>query len=283
MKPEPSIKGAPRKKSKPARPATAAITPSPKATRARPAVPAPVERPKPLTAWTNTQLWLLAFLGTLIAMVAVGLVFGPASAVLVLTAFAFISVIALFWTSLRTLLGETPIESADAFAIGAPRVEEEQKRAVLRALKDLEFERGVGKISEDDYKVLVAQYRDEAKRLLRQLDERGAAHRARAEMIVAERFVVKGPASKEKIAEPIDDDEDQDDEEDEAPESGSEAPSATSEKADVEKDEKKAEALDQDSARKPGEPADDEDDESEDEDEDADSENPRGKADRNAP
>jgi hypothetical protein len=88
-----------------------------------------------------------------------GFVQGPASAILVLAGGALIGVIAIFWASVRTLLGETPLSGADAYALAAPRSEEEQKRAVLRALKDLEFERSVGKISEEDYVELVARYR----------------------------------------------------------------------------------------------------------------------------
>jgi hypothetical protein len=124
---------------------------------------------------------------------------GVPYAVLVLAAAAVVAVIALFWSSLRTLLGETPLASADAFAIGAPRAEEEQKRAVLRTLKDLEFERSVGKISEEDYRALVAQYRAEAKRLLRQIDERATENRRRAEEEVEER-IGPLPATSEKEA-----------------------------------------------------------------------------------
>ena len=101
---------------------------------------------------------------------------------------ALVSVIAVFWASLRTLLGETPLTGADAYAIGAPSTEEEQKQAVLRALKDLEFERSVGKISEEDYRELVAKYRSEAKRLLRILDADAGPRRAQVETLVAERL-----------------------------------------------------------------------------------------------
>jgi ribosomal protein L40E len=118
----------------------------------------------------------------------------PAAVVLVLCAGALISVIALFWSSIRTLVGETPLSGADAYAIGAPRAEEEQKRAVLRALKDLEFERSVGKISEEDYKALVAKYRAEAKRLLRTLEEGAEPRRQKAADLVAERLYQEGLA-----------------------------------------------------------------------------------------
>jgi hypothetical protein len=116
-----------------------------------------------------------------------------ATAILILAAGALVAVIAMFWGSLRTLLGETPLSGADAYALGAPpRAEEEQKRAVLRALKDLEFERSVGKISEEDYRALVAKYRAEAKRLLQLLDQEAAPGRERAEALVLRRLRKEG-------------------------------------------------------------------------------------------
>jgi len=126
-----------------------------------------------------------------------GFVQGPASAILVLAGGALVGVIAIFWASVRTLLGETPLSGADAYAIAAPRSEEEQKRAVLRALKDLEFERSVGKISEEDYVELVARYRGEAKRLLRLLDEEAGPRRERAAALVAKRFRREGLSNPE--------------------------------------------------------------------------------------
>lgn len=131
-------------------------------------------------------------IGTLAGAAAAGFAQGPAAVVLVLAAGALVSVIAIFWASIRTLVGETPLSGADAYAYGAPRAEEEQKRAVLRALKDLEFERGVGKISEEDYKILYAKYRAEAKRLLRVLDEESQPERARVEALVAKRLRREG-------------------------------------------------------------------------------------------
>lgn len=121
-----------------------------------------------------------------------GFVQGPSIAILVLAGGALIAVIATFWSSVRTLFGETPLSGADAYALGAPRAEEEQKQAVLRALKDLEFERSVGKISEEDYKELVAKYRAEAKRLLRILDEDAQPRRDHVEALVAKRLRREG-------------------------------------------------------------------------------------------
>lgn len=79
-------------------------------------------------------------------------------------------VISMFWTSVQSLTGETPLTLDEALSLGAPSAEEERKRAVLRALKDLEYERGVGKISEEDFVDLSARYRAEAKALLQILE-----------------------------------------------------------------------------------------------------------------
>lgn len=126
------------------------------------------------------------------AAIVVGMIQGAPAAILVLIAAALIAVIALFWSSVRTFMGETPLSGADAYALAAPRAEEEQKQAVLRALKDLEFERSVGKISDEDYAQLVTQYRAEAKRLLRVLEDDARPGRARVESLVRERLVAEG-------------------------------------------------------------------------------------------
>lgn len=131
-------------------------------------------------------------LAVVVTALVAGYVLGPATAVLVLAGGALLGVIATFWASIRTLLGETPLSGADAYALGAPRAEEEQKQAVLRALKDLEFERSVGKISEEDYRALVARYRTEAKRLLRVLDADVQPNRERVEALVAKRLRREG-------------------------------------------------------------------------------------------
>lgn len=131
---------------------------------------------------------------TLICAVVAGVLQGAAAVILVLAAGALVTVIAVFWASIRTLVGETPLSGADAYAIGAPRAEEEQKRAVLRALKDLEFEHSVGKISEEDYQALVAKYRAEAKRLLRMLDEDALPGRQKVEALVNDRLLREGLA-----------------------------------------------------------------------------------------
>ena len=100
----------------------------------------------------------------------------------------------LIWSSLQGLAGEAPLTLDEALSLGAPSAEEEQKRAVLRALKDLEYERAVGKINDADYASLAEHYRNEAKRLLRAVDANLGPERERAEQILAERLATREAA-----------------------------------------------------------------------------------------
>src|SRR5258708_18934778 len=125
-------------------------------------------------------------IGTALAALGVGLVYGVGTAILILAGGVLLGVVAIMWASVRTLSGDAPITLEEAIALGAPSAAEEQKRAVLQALKDLEYERSMGKIAEADYEELLRRYRTEAKRLLRAVDEDLAPARARAAAYIAE-------------------------------------------------------------------------------------------------
>ncbi|MSP26791.1 MAG: zinc ribbon domain-containing protein [Myxococcales bacterium] len=127
-----------------------------------------------------------------VAMLVAGNLYGPGAGVLVLAAAALAFTIGAFWTSVRALAGETPLTGEDSFALGAPSAEEEQKRSVLRAIKDIEFERTVGKLAEEDFAALHARYRAEAKRLLARIDEGARPERARVAALVAARLAASG-------------------------------------------------------------------------------------------
>jgi hypothetical protein len=55
---------------------------------------------------------------------------------------------------------------------------------VLRSIKDLEFERDVGKLSEEDFQRLSTELRGRAKAILRQLDDELREHRAKAKQLL---------------------------------------------------------------------------------------------------
>jgi hypothetical protein len=128
----------------------------------------------------------------LIAAVVAGLLSGAALVCLVLAAGALVLVLTLMWSSVQSLTGSTSLGFEEALGMGAPSRVEEEKRAVLRALKDLEYERSVGKISVEDYAELSARYRADAKRLMQSLDESLGPAREEVERAIEARLARAG-------------------------------------------------------------------------------------------
>ncbi len=143
--------------------------------------------PTPIQNLADHVRWVYP-LAVVVAATILGQFFGLGVALLVFGGGTLGASIWLLWSSLQGLGGEAPITLEEALSLGAPSAEEEQKRAVLRALKDLEYERAVGKISDEDYTGLAEHYRAEAKRLLRAVDRDLSPERERAERILAERL-----------------------------------------------------------------------------------------------
>jgi hypothetical protein len=114
------------------------------------------------------------------------LVWRPNIAVLVAAAVVLLAAIIALWNSVRSLTGDLDLADSwvqlSAESRGAGGLEE-QKRAVLRALKDLESEYAIGKIDAEDYALLSQRYRDEAKAILRKLDTAVEAYREEAEAL----------------------------------------------------------------------------------------------------
>src|SRR5450432_2347091 len=125
----------------------------------------------------------------------VGFVASVGSGLLVLASGALIGTIALLWASVRTLSGDAPLP-ADLEALAAQNRDVdalvEDKRRVLRALKDLENEHAIGKIDDADYETLAMQYRLEAKALMREMDHNAAPALAEAERIAREYLAKQG-------------------------------------------------------------------------------------------
>jgi hypothetical protein len=144
------------------------------------------------------------------AAVVVGFAASVGSALLVVASGALLGTIALLWTSVRTLSGDAPLPvEMESQAARSSHVDArlEQKRRVLRALKDLEAEHAIGKIDDVDYEALSMQYREEAKALMREMDETTAPAIAEAEKLAREFLAKRGlggdaekPASAEEGA-----------------------------------------------------------------------------------
>ena len=156
------------------------------------------------SALLRSLVWVLP-VGSIAAALGMAVVYGVGTGLLTLAGGVLLIVISILWASVRTLAGDAAITLEEAIALGAPTAAEEQKRAVLQALKDLEFERSVGKIAEADYEELVARYRAEAKRLLRAVDENLAPLREQAAAYVAEQIGAARPTLRSKPAKKPDD------------------------------------------------------------------------------
>jgi hypothetical protein len=132
---------------------------------------------------------------TLTVAATMGVIVGPALSILVLAAGLLLGVIAILWASLRVLSGDAPLspdlaalemETAGVDALAS------RKRMLLRALKDLETEHALGKLDDDDYEPIAANYRTELKALMKKIDDTIAPHRVKAEDLLREHLLREG-------------------------------------------------------------------------------------------
>jgi hypothetical protein len=130
-----------------------------------------------------------------------GVVLGPATGILILAGGLLLGVIAILWGSLRILSGDAilppELEELDMRSQGYDALAS-RKKMLLRALKDLENERAIGKIEPDDYEPIAAQYRADLKGVLTKIDESLAPNRALAEEAVAAYLEKPAPKAEEK-------------------------------------------------------------------------------------
>jgi hypothetical protein len=93
------------------------------------------------------------------------------------------------------LLGHSPQARAGLLGAIARRTLEREKIIVLRAIKELEFDRAMGKIAADDFAEISGRLRQRAMRLMRQLDDVQADARARVERELAARVHGAAPVA----------------------------------------------------------------------------------------
>ncbi len=79
---------------------------------------------------------------------------------------------------------------------------EREKTLVLRSLKELEFDRAMGKVSDPDFHEMGGRLRARARSLLKQLDIDGATYRNLIERELAERMARAGEAPAEAGSSP---------------------------------------------------------------------------------
>jgi hypothetical protein len=84
---------------------------------------------------------------------------------------------------------------------------EREKLLALRAIKELDFDRAMGKLSESDWKEMSGRLRTRAARLIRQLDA-GSGYRAQIERDVAKRLAADARSAKASAERPSGSDDD---------------------------------------------------------------------------
>jgi hypothetical protein len=95
------------------------------------------------------------------------------------------------WRTLAPLFGFHHVATTEVLGGRTRAALEREKVLVLRAIKDLDFDRAMGKVADKDFAEMSARLRARAAGLLRQLD-RGAGYRDEIERELAKR--VGGPA-----------------------------------------------------------------------------------------
>lgn len=144
----------------------------------------------------------LAFGIPLVAIVGaslVGILLNAATAILVLVGAALLGVIALLWGSIRILSGDAPLppelEALEGVTRGVDALAA-RKKMLIRAIKDLENERDLGKLEAADFEQISETYRDQLKAVMKEMDATLAPHRERAELIAREHLQKAGLAEK---------------------------------------------------------------------------------------
>ncbi len=108
------------------------------------------------------------------------------------------------WNSFRVALGSAMAGDAGSHGLtGSDDLPDraallDEKKSLLRAIKDLEYEHAVGKISADDFKRLDVAYRVRAKEVLALLDKDLLPYQQRAEALLAASITASEPKKSKK-------------------------------------------------------------------------------------
>jgi hypothetical protein len=143
------------------------------------------------------QLFTLA--GLIGATIAVFMARGESPAAVIMISLTIFAAAAVGIAALRTFLPLTQKSWSDGARILGGRTRaalEREKTLVLRSIKELEFDRAMGKVSEKDFAEMSGRLRARAARLIRQLDA-GAGYRSEIEREITKR-IGEGPAGSTK-------------------------------------------------------------------------------------
>ena len=134
------------------------------------------------------QLFTLA--GLIGATIAVFMARGESPAAVIMISITIFAAAGVGIAALRTFLPLTQKTAPGAERILGGRTRaalEREKTLLLRSIKELEFDRAMGKVSEKDFAEMSGRLRARAARLMRQLDA-GAGYRSEIEREIAKRI-----------------------------------------------------------------------------------------------
>lgn len=127
-----------------------------------------------------------------------------------LAALTLVLALVALWNSLRVVLGAAGGAVEGAHSLASAELPDraallDEKKSLLRAIKDLEYEHAVGKIGEEDFQRLDQAYRLRAKEVLALLDADLAPYRAKAEALLASAVAASKAEPAEASEAPADD------------------------------------------------------------------------------
>jgi hypothetical protein len=151
------------------------------------------------------QLFTLA--GLIGATIAVFMARGESPAAVIMISLTIFAAAVVGIAALRTFLPLTQKSWSDGARILGGRTRaalEREKTLALRSIKELEFDRAMGKVSDKDFAEMSGRLRARAARLMRQLDA-GAGYRSEIEREITKRIgVVPAGSTKQDPAYPAD-------------------------------------------------------------------------------
>jgi hypothetical protein len=143
---------------------------------------------EPQPTFEPWQLFTLA--GLIGATIAVFMARGESPAAVIMISLTIFAAAAVGIAALRTFLPLTQKSWSDGARILGGRTRaalEREKSLVLRSIKELEFDRAMGKVSDKDFADMSGRLRARAARLIRQLDA-GAGYRTEIEREITKRI-----------------------------------------------------------------------------------------------
>jgi hypothetical protein len=148
-------------------------------------------------AFEPWQLFVLAgLIGAAIVAFRAGAQASSARIFLIVTIFAAAAIGLAALRTLAPLTGVVSRESRLTLGERTRAVLEREKMLALRAIKELEFDRAMGKVSDRDYQEMAARLRARAARILRQLDESPeVGYRTTIEQEIARRIGTPNPSA----------------------------------------------------------------------------------------